>query len=200
MSAGRGERVVIATGIGGQGVQLASQVLAHGAMAEGLEVLLFGSYGGMMRGGNTDATVVLGRTAVDVPPVAPTAWAGLVMHHEYIAPLADRLTPESLVYVNASVVPADALAGRPGTVVPVDAVTAAKEAGSALAAAMVLLGALAGATGLVGLDALQGAVAEVIPPYRAQHVEVNQRALAAGHALAPAAPPAWPEATTEVGR
>jgi Pyruvate/2-oxoacid:ferredoxin oxidoreductase gamma subunit len=79
-------------------------------------------------------------------------------------------------------------------------VTAAKEAGSALAAAMVLLGTLAGATGLVGLDALQAAVAEVIPPYRAQHVEVNQRALAAGHALAPAAAPAWPEPATEVGR
>lgn len=190
----RGERVVIATGIGGQGVQLASQVLAHAAMAEGLEVLLFGSYGGMMRGGNTDATVVLGRGPVDVPPVAPTAWAGLVMHHDYVAPLADRLTSDSVVYVNASVVPADTLAGRPGTVVPIDAVEGAKEAGSILAAAMVLLGALAGGTGLVGLDALQAAVAEVIPPYRTQHVEVNQRALGLGHALAPPAPPAWPTA------
>ncbi|HEU5151387.1 MAG TPA: 2-oxoacid:acceptor oxidoreductase family protein [Iamia sp.] len=194
MSVGRDERVVIATGIGGQGVQLASQVLAHAAMAEGLEVLLFGSYGGMMRGGNTDATVVLGRGPVDVPPVAPTAWAGLVMHHEYVEPLADRLTPESLVFVNASVVPAETFAGRPGTVVPVDAVEVAKEAGSALGAAMVLLGALAGGTGLVGLDALQAAVVEVIPPYRTQHVEVNQRALALGHALAPDAPPAWPTA------
>src|SRR4051812_30733915 len=49
------EREVIATGIGGQGIQLAAEVLARAATAEGREVLMFGSYGGMMRGGNTDA-------------------------------------------------------------------------------------------------------------------------------------------------
>ena len=39
------ERELMVTGIGGQGVQLATQVLARAAMAEGREVLLFGSYG-----------------------------------------------------------------------------------------------------------------------------------------------------------
>ena len=34
------------SGIGGQGVQLAAQVLARAAMREGRFVLLFGSYGG----------------------------------------------------------------------------------------------------------------------------------------------------------
>ena len=53
------EREVLLTGIGGQGVQLAAQVLAHAALDEGRDVQLFGAYGGMMRGGNTDATLVV---------------------------------------------------------------------------------------------------------------------------------------------
>ena len=50
------ERELLLTGIGGQGVQLAAQVLARAAIAEGRSVQMFGSYGGMMRGGNTEAT------------------------------------------------------------------------------------------------------------------------------------------------
>jgi Pyruvate/2-oxoacid:ferredoxin oxidoreductase gamma subunit len=54
------ERTLLMTGIGGQGIQLAAQVLVRAALAEGREVQLFGSYGGMMRGGNTEAAIVVG--------------------------------------------------------------------------------------------------------------------------------------------
>jgi Pyruvate/2-oxoacid:ferredoxin oxidoreductase gamma subunit len=187
-----GERIVMATGIGGQGVQLASQVLAHAAMAEGREVLLFGSYGGMMRGGNTDATIVVATEAVDAPPVAPTTWAALVMHHEFLGPLSTKLTPDSVVFLNSSVVPDDALADASCTVVRIPATDEAQRAGNTLAASLVLLGVLAGSTGLVGIDALSDAVATVIPPYRSQHVPGNQAALVLGFGLAVAAPAAWP--------
>ena len=56
------ERELLVTGIGGQGVQLAAQVLARGATREGKHVMLFGVYAGAMRGMNTDATVVIART------------------------------------------------------------------------------------------------------------------------------------------
>lgn len=195
------ERVVMATGIGGQGVQLASQVLAHAAMAEGREVLLFGSYGGMMRGGNTDATIVVATHAVDAPPVAPAAWAALVMHHEFLGPLATKLTPTSVTFVNSSVVPDAATDGLPGVVVRLPATDEAQRLGNVLAASLVLLGALAGSTGLVGIDALTGAVATVIPSYRAQHVPGNQEALRHGFALRFDAPAAWPAAfPTPAGR
>ena len=48
------------TGIGGQGVQLAAQVLARAATLEDRHVLYLGTYGGTMRGGNTDSTVIIG--------------------------------------------------------------------------------------------------------------------------------------------
>jgi Pyruvate/2-oxoacid:ferredoxin oxidoreductase gamma subunit len=67
------EREVLLTGIGGQGVQLAARVLAEAALVDGLEVQLFASYGGMMRGGNTDASVVISDQPIDAPPVVARA-------------------------------------------------------------------------------------------------------------------------------
>src|SRR5258708_40356121 len=87
------ERELLITGIGGQGVQLAAQVLARAAALEGRSVMLLGLYGGMMRGGNTDSTVVIGDGPIEAPPVVPKAWSAIAMHDEYWAPLEPKLRP-----------------------------------------------------------------------------------------------------------
>jgi Pyruvate/2-oxoacid:ferredoxin oxidoreductase gamma subunit len=134
------EREILLTGIGGQGVQLAANVLAHAALDEGRDVQLFGSYGGMMRGGNTDAELVVDVAAADL----------------------------------------------------------AVEAGHVMAVSMVMLGALCTLTSLVGPDELRAAVRVCVPPYRQQHLELNDRALRAGAAAVSAAPgrEAWPVVAT----
>ena len=55
-------------GSAGRAIQLAALVIARAALAEGREVQLFGSYGGMMRGGNTEATLVVADGPVESPP------------------------------------------------------------------------------------------------------------------------------------
>ena len=75
------EREIFFSGIGGQGVQLAAKTLAVAALNSGFQVMIFGSYGGLMRGGNTDATIVIGEDALHTPPVVDEAWAALMMHH-----------------------------------------------------------------------------------------------------------------------
>ncbi|HMD44798.1 MAG TPA: 2-oxoacid:acceptor oxidoreductase family protein [Acidimicrobiales bacterium] len=170
------------TGIGGQGIQLAARTLAEAAIADGREVMVFGSYGGMMRGGRTDATVIVGDERLLAPPTVPSAWCALAMHHQYWAAVAERLRRGAVAVVDQSVfgeVPA-----VPGvTVVAVAASARAAEMGTPMAASMVALGALAAATALTGLDALLEASAGVLPPYRRQHAEANAAALAAGYAL-----------------
>jgi 2-oxoglutarate ferredoxin oxidoreductase subunit gamma len=65
--------------------------------------------------------------------------------------------------------------------------------------AMVMLGAYAGTTGIVGLTSLIEAMRESIPPYRTQHIEANERALRAGFDLLPAnAHPAWERSAANV--
>jgi Pyruvate/2-oxoacid:ferredoxin oxidoreductase gamma subunit len=185
------ERELMVTGIGGQGVQLAARVVAGAALLEGREVQLFGSYGGMMRGGETEATVIVGDGPIEAPPTIGRTWSAIVMHHEYWQPTQRRLVPGSVVLLNSTVF-AEPLDRDAFVVVDVPASATAADLGNVMAASMVMAGAYAAATELVGLPALEEAVGEALPSYRRQHRELNVRALQAGFELAPRRiAPAW---------
>src|SRR6185436_702086 len=94
------EREILFTGIGGQGIQLAAQVLARAALSEGREVMLFGSYGGTMRNGPTDSTLVVADAPVVAPPIVSRAWSALAMHPAWFPSVAAKLGPEAVVIVN----------------------------------------------------------------------------------------------------
>jgi Pyruvate/2-oxoacid:ferredoxin oxidoreductase gamma subunit len=190
------ERELMMTGIGGQGIQLAAHLLARAALADGREVQLFGSYGGMMRGGETEATVIVADGPIESPPTISRTWSAIVMHHEHAGPTCRRLRPDGVVLVNSTVV-GDRIAElgfEAPTVVELPATEMAGEVGSLMAASMVMLGAYAAVTGLVGLGSLVSALPEALPSYRRQHVELNEAALRAGHdAVAPGRAPDWQE-------
>ena len=195
------EREILFAGIGGQGVQLAANVLAHAALAEGRDVQLFGSYGGMMRGGNTDAELVVADERIEAPPTVGSAWAALLLHPDYADPVLSRVRQGGLVLRNA-VVWDRPLERDDVEVIDVAATDLAAAAGHVMAASMVMLGALCRVTGLVGLDAVQAAVRACVPPYRRQHLELNARALEAGAAamLVSSAHQAWSEVAAAGGR
>jgi Pyruvate/2-oxoacid:ferredoxin oxidoreductase gamma subunit len=179
------ERELLLTGIGGQGIQLAAQVLARAAITEGRQVQMFGSYGGMMRGGNTEATVVIAEGAIEAPPTVADTWSAIFMHHDFSEPTRAKLRPGSLVLVN------DADAYR---VVEVAATDIAVDLGNIMTASMVMLGAYVAATDMVSLDAVDAAIAASLPAYRSQHVARNVEAVKAGFDVAPRAlAPAWNE-------
>jgi Pyruvate/2-oxoacid:ferredoxin oxidoreductase gamma subunit len=190
------ERELVLTGIGGQGIQLAAQVLARAAIAEGRSVQMFGSYGGMMRGGNTEATVVIADGAIEAPPTVSDAWSAIFMHHDFSEPTRAKLRPGSLVLVNTTVFEGGFDAGEL-RVVEIPATDLAVDLGNIMTASMVMLGAYVAATGMVSFDALDAAVAGSLPSYRTQHVALNVAALAAGRDAAPAQiAPAWREEVT----
>jgi 2-oxoglutarate ferredoxin oxidoreductase subunit gamma len=184
------ERELLITGIGGQGVQLVAQVLARAAALEGRNVMYLGLYGGMMRGGNTDSTVVIGDSPIEAPPVVSKAWASIAMHDQYWEPIEPKLRPGGLVLVNDATFTTEIHADV--TVVRVPATDVATDLGNPLGGAMVMLGAYSGTTRIVELVSLVDAMRQSIPPYRTQHIEANDRALRAGWDLLPAnANPAW---------
>jgi Pyruvate/2-oxoacid:ferredoxin oxidoreductase gamma subunit len=187
------EREILFTGIGGQGVQLAAQVLARAATLEGREVTYLGVYGGMMRGGNTDSTVVVADAPILVPPVVSHAWAAIAMHDDYWPAVEAKLRPGGLVLVN------DATFGShvrdDVAVYRVPATTVAAELGTSLSGALVMLAAFCTLTALVDAESLAGAMRASIPSYRTQHIEANEHALRAGSQLLAAGRVlAWEEA------
>ena len=184
------ERELLLTGIGGQGVQLAAQVVAKAAIAEGREVQVFGSYGGMMRGGNTDATMVVGDGPIEAPPTVTGGWSAILVHPDYAVPALDRIRPDGLVLFNDTLFPDAPRAGAIG--VPATALS-----GQPVNASLVLVGAYLAITGLVGIDSAVAAVDEALPSYRRQHAAACREALRTGYAAAPTIRhPAWAEAAS----
>jgi Pyruvate/2-oxoacid:ferredoxin oxidoreductase gamma subunit len=185
------ERELLITGVGGQGVQLAARVAAGAAALEGREVSLFGLYGGSMRGGNTDAMLVVGDAPIESPPIVSRAWSAVALHHQGFPAVGRRLRPGAVVVLNSTLFEgsADATLHR---VFEIPASHIASGLGSPVAAAMVAIGAYAAITGLVGVDALVKAMEESLPPYRRQSAPGNAKALRAGYEAAPrGAAPAW---------
>ena len=184
------EREVLITGIGGQGVQLAAQVLARAATLEGREVMYLGLYGGMMRGGNTDSTVVVADGPIAAPPVVSRAWAAIALHDDYWPPVEAKLRPGGLVLVNDATFTSNIRDDV--TVHRVPATTVAADLGNPLGGSMVMLAAFCATTGVVDRDALVEGMRASIPPYRTQHIEANERAIHAGWELLPVGEfPAW---------
>ena len=187
------QRELMLTGIGGQGIQLAAKTLALAAVAEHRHAMLLGSFAGAMRGGQTDASVVVGDVPLRALPILPSAWSALVMHPEHWPHTRERIRPGGVVIVNSSLV-TDDLGRDDCQIFAVPAGDLANEAGAPLGAAYVALAAYATITGVVGVESLIDAMREIVPPYRTQHLIGNEAALRAGAASAPPlSAPAWPE-------
>jgi Pyruvate/2-oxoacid:ferredoxin oxidoreductase gamma subunit len=174
------EREVLFSGIGGQGVQFAASLLAHAAVAEGRHVQLFGSYGGMMRGGNTEATLIVADMPVAGPPTVGGAWSAILLHHAFWSGVRDRLNEDSILVANTTVIPGEETIG-PWTAVGVPAGELAALVGNVTGAAMAALGGYAAATSLVSLDALLAELPKLLPARRSRHLAASQDLLRLGH-------------------
>jgi 2-oxoglutarate ferredoxin oxidoreductase subunit gamma len=167
------------TGIGGQGIQLIAKVLAQAALREGREVMMFGLFMGMIRGGSSESTVVVADREIVAPPIVPRVWGVLAMHAEGLPKLAPKAEPGGVLLVNSSLVKAPP--EWPGVRrLGVPATDLAKEAGQPMGASLVALGAFAAATGVVAVESLKAALGAVLPPHRRKLVDENRRCLDLG--------------------
>jgi 2-oxoglutarate ferredoxin oxidoreductase subunit gamma len=185
-------RDVILTGIGGQGIQLCAKVLALAAAADGHHVMLSSYFGGEMRGGRTEATVVTrDQPIVGLPPIVPRLDAAIVLHAAFLGDALPRLTRDPLVVTDAWAWPDDG--ETPGheqaRVVRVPARELATELGAPVAAGLVLVGAFAALTNTAGPEALAGAVSELVPAHRVAALQADLAALEAGASFVTTAVP-----------
>lgn len=189
------DREILLTGVGGQGVQLAAKILALAGMLEGRCVMQFSMFGGTMRGGASECTVVIADGAVEAPPIVPHAWAAVAMHASTLGQLERKLRPGSPVVYNPS-----AIAHPPSRPdcrwIPIEATTLASAAGNPGGQSLVALGAFQTLTRLVSAASLEEALAQLLPAYRRSTLAANLECLRAGAAAfaeLAGTTPAWGE-------
>jgi 2-oxoglutarate ferredoxin oxidoreductase subunit gamma len=186
------ERAIAMIGLGGQGIQLIAKLLAHAAMREGRQVMMFGIFKGTIRGGSSESTVVLADDEIVAPPVVPRVWAVLAMHAEGLSALGRKAEPGGVLTVNSSLIAAPpAWDGVRRLAVP--ATELAKSMGQPMGASMIALGALVAATRLVAVESLGAALGEVLPPHRRKLIDANLACITRGadHVSAADSVPAW---------
>jgi Pyruvate/2-oxoacid:ferredoxin oxidoreductase gamma subunit len=174
------EREILFTGIGGQGIQLIAKVLAQAAADEGRHVMLFGVYGGAMRGSPSESTLVIGDAPIEAPPIVPRCWSIVAMHPRSLPPLLAKLRPGGLLFANETLVDTEAPDGAARVAVP--ATRLAEEAGNPMGAGMILLGGFAAHTGVVSLDRAVAAMRASLPSHREKMADANEALLRRGAA------------------
>lgn len=180
------------TGVGGQGIQLIAKTLAQAGMREGRQVMMFGLFMGTIRGGSSESTVVLADAEIQTPPIVPQIWSTVAMHPAGLPQLGRKMRPGGMLLFNSSLVTSPpAWAGVRLFGIPATAM--AEAMGQAVGAAMIALGAFARATGIVAVESLEEALAEVLPPHRRKLIDGNAACLRAGADYPAAAdvPQAW---------
>lgn len=169
-------------GMGGQGVLLIGQLLAHASVAEDQNVVWFPSYGPETRGGLADCTVIISSEEIGSPVSSSP--------HSLIAltqPLLDKFAPsvrrEGLIVVNSSL--AEAPEYRSDCkIVEVPANEIAEEVGSSRIANMVLLGAYVQLVKPVKLETIKNVMKQVIPARNHEFIPLNVAAMEKGAELA----------------
>lgn len=185
---------VLISGVGGQGVVLASYVLSQAALASGLDVKQSEVHGMSQRGGSVSSHLRFGEKVWS--PLVSQGTADLLLSFEALETLRylHWLRPESRVIYNAAcinpspvaaglaVYPRDVeaqIAARCPSAIAVDAAGLAAEAGEPRAANMVMIGAASTVLTLKP-ETLEEVIARTVP---AKTVEANLGAFRAGRGV-----------------
>lgn len=160
-------------GRGGQGAQVAGNLLAMAFFAEGREVQCFATYGGARRG-----TPVSSFLRVDEKPVRlrcdiEQADAILCFDASLLAgPLLAKARPGTLIVVNSRRTPREFAAELPGRrVIPIDGIAVAQRHGLGRIVNSALLGAFARALEAPALETLQRTIREAAPKHEQQNAD-----------------------------
>lgn len=167
-------------GMGGQGIMVIGQLLAHATVHEGGNVVWFPSYGPETRGGLAECTVIISSDEIG-SPVTASPDALIALTQPLLDKYAPTVKPGGLILVNTSLVEAP---DRPDCkIVGLPANDIAAELGNTKAANMVMLGAYVALLGSVNLDSVKASLEEVIPEHNRRFIPINKEALDKGFAF-----------------
>ncbi|MBR1695290.1 MAG: 2-oxoacid:acceptor oxidoreductase family protein [Selenomonas sp.] len=168
-------------GFGGQGVQTLGKVLAYTANEAGKNTTFLPEYGGAMRGGTSNCTVVVGDDEIASPSRRNYNYVVALNTPSY-EKFKKNVLPGGTLIVNCSIVDCpDEIDGIKVLKIPGNDL--AHEAGSMVTLGVVMIGFIGTKTGVIPLDEAKEETVKRLSK-KAQFREMNERAFDLGAAYA----------------
>jgi len=147
-------------------------------MLENREVTWFPSYGGEMRGGTANCTVIISNELIGSPIVANPDIL-IVMNDASLKKFQPRLKEKGLLIFDSSLIKGHTFRSDIEAIgVPATEISA--HLGNTKSANMVLLGALVEKTRLIEKTSLSEAIESLVPERRRKSIDVNKKAILKG--------------------
>ena len=171
----------IMAGFGGQGLLFSGKVLAHAALIENKELSWLPSYGPEMRGGTCNCSVIVSDEPVGSPIIAhPNVL--MVMNEPSLDKFEDTVAPGGTIFVDSSLI-GRKVRRTDVDVVYIPATQMAKDMDALSLANMIILGAIVEKLCCVDPDKIEQALRETISARKANLLDLNLKAVAAGRAF-----------------
>ena len=171
------EMSLVLGGIGGQGVQTIGKMITYGANEADYYTTFLPAYGGAMRGGTSNCSVMISDEEIAAPTKHKVDCV-IAMGKEALAELQDRVRPGGLLVINSSIV--TELPDRDDIeVIGIPVIGIAEQCGSAKSMNVVMLGFIAQKTGVIPTEIMYNVVMDKMGK-KAQFIEMNRKAFWAG--------------------
>lgn len=169
---------ILIAGFGGQGILFAGKFLAYKGLLEDLQVSWLPSYGPEMRGGTANCSVILSESPVG-SPIITTPDVLIAMNLPSLQKYVDTVVPGGQIYVDSTLI-SERVARTDVEVFYIPATQMANDAGVPTLANMIIMGHVLQHNSGLSFDGTEATVQKLVPPKKAQLVELNMKALQAG--------------------
>ena len=180
MTANGTRHQVVMGGVGGRGILTIGKVLAQAGLENYNTVSYFANYGGLMRGGDSEVTVILSESAISSQAVLRPE-AAIVMSPHFFTQLLPRVQPGGVLLADEDTMPKEWKKRDDISVYLFPVTVKSLELGNSQIANFILLGAYLKLTGVLTMEQIEESLDKRLMGTRREHLLVlNKKALAEG--------------------
>ena len=170
---------ILIAGFGGQGVLFAGNFLAYKGLLEDRQVSWLPSYGPEMRGGTANCSVTISDAPIGSPIVTKPDCL-IAMNLPSLLKYQNDVKAGGTIILDSALI-SEKVERDDVNVYYVPATKLAADAGFPTLANMILTGKYLAAVDEVGMADIDDVLAKVVPPKKANLLDINKQALTIGH-------------------
>ncbi|MBR5826200.1 MAG: 2-oxoacid:acceptor oxidoreductase family protein [Clostridia bacterium] len=170
---------ILIAGFGGQGVLFAGKLLAYKGLVAEKQVSWLPSYGPEMRGGTANCSVIISDEPVGSPIVANPDIL-VAMNLPSLEKYEKDVVSGGIIIVDSTLI-GKKVERDDVTTYYVPATKMAKDEGFATLANMILMGKLMKACDALSFEGIEATVQKVVPPKKANLIDINIKAIKTGY-------------------